>query len=548
MTKNTKKPERDAIGEWQPLALKGMKPFIDDFGKLNPPSWVPIFDLQPKLRLHSGTRTIAGDLVLDEHDPTWGGSVIDGDLLVEGNLIIPKRKPAHAPLLIVMGSLRAKNIYNLRCQVVVKGDVRVDGYLVSYAAGSTMSVGGTIDAKLCLGAISARLGSSAQIWKHWWVETLEEMDDLKPELFAKEPTPIGGVLYRLDLERVLDAIREGASLTRDGGESAEQLLENELRQKFRETAEVDLSDLSLTRIPEFVFALESVKSLALPQDTRCYLDPRIAALGKSLKIFRAPMNAYDMGPIEALTGLELLDVQYGKFTPAVAALERLAVLHVEKLWLPLPDAFFALPKLRELCFGFYPDPKEAAIYADFPERLTRDLRVLEIFERGSKFREVPACLGEFTALERLSLNVRFANGVDRFPSLRALRRLRELAFSGECYEDNRSNRPIVTAILDAIQGLPLEDLALPRWGRDIKHRSPTGKKIERAAMEEFPDRFAGFTRLRRLDLSFNGLKHVPRSLLSLAHVEQIDLSGNELPGDEIELLKERLPRATIILD
>ena len=112
--KRKPKVKQDLLGDYISLTHKVCKTYLDKVPSCS------IFHLQRRLRFHEGSRTFDGDLIVDITEP-WGGTLIKGDLIVEGNLVLEDRElPA---LFFVFGNVRAKNILNLGARFIVKGNV-----------------------------------------------------------------------------------------------------------------------------------------------------------------------------------------------------------------------------------------------------------------------------------------------------------------------------------------------------------------------------------------------------------------------------------------
>ena len=100
------------------------------------------------ISLLRGTNQVAGDLALDwdaEDEDCPDGTIVDGDLEVTGTIV--NRNSDSGPFLLVTGDLRAKNLVTGGAEIVVLGDLIVDGVIFGFYNHGSITVHGATRAK-----------------------------------------------------------------------------------------------------------------------------------------------------------------------------------------------------------------------------------------------------------------------------------------------------------------------------------------------------------------------------------------------------------------
>jgi hypothetical protein len=95
-----------------------------------------------------GNTRVAGDLELDwdrEDEDCPDGTIVDGDLEVSGTIV--NRNSDSGPFLLVTGNLRAKNLVSGGSEIVVLGDLIVDGVVFGFYNHGSITVYGATRAK-----------------------------------------------------------------------------------------------------------------------------------------------------------------------------------------------------------------------------------------------------------------------------------------------------------------------------------------------------------------------------------------------------------------
>ena len=551
----------DPLGPWTPLPLtRAQRELVGRLG-----AGRPIFKLRPTLRLYDRSITISGDLVL-AGGKDWGGTFIEGDLTVEGNLVISDRE--RAAVVVVMGNLHANGLVNLGANLFVQRALRCEGPVVHSpphhweAKALALHVWGPLHAQVVVGEVSTLGGSDSAVFATGFrpsgtpaelrFRTYARDPSGEPQRIAATFTPDvlrpGGL--GLDVDRVMDSVRANRSIVLSTSTAPEAALIDQLAALDRETTDaLDLHGRDLRQLPDELFELTALRDLNLSDNGLTQLDERVARLSELRRLDLADNQISRWAEIERIEQvvtegacarhLEELSLDAARLTARVGRLKNLRRLRVEEARFPLPLALFGLPHLTELSLG----PAEDHGRDNYlPPQLAK-LRELESLElRHGMFREIPKALGKLTALRELALRCGFRTA--RFPRLNHLP-LQSFTFSGRGFEDRRSNAPLLETIFDGIAGIPLRHLALPGWGRALDHRRASGKRVTRAAMGSFPDRFADLVELRTLDLAGNGLTSVPRSVFALPHLETLDVEDNELSAEYLVELKSRLPTVRI---
>jgi hypothetical protein len=100
------------------------------------------------ITLLRGSTRVTGDLELDwdrEDEDCPDGTIVDGDLEVAGTIV--NRNSDSGPFLLVTGNLRAKNLVAGGSEIVVLGDLIVDGVIFGFYNHGSITVYGATRAK-----------------------------------------------------------------------------------------------------------------------------------------------------------------------------------------------------------------------------------------------------------------------------------------------------------------------------------------------------------------------------------------------------------------
>lgn len=524
--KRKPKVKQDLLGDYVSMTHKVCKTYLEQVRQC------PIFDLQKRLRLHEGSRSFDHDLTLEITEP-WGGTLIDGDLIVGGNLFIEDREvPA---LLFVVGDLRAQNIFNLGCRIIVNGNVETGAFICSprhhqpYRSAG-VHVTGRLSADAIAGPISACDGATSQIFRsgqrHKKMDELGFFNDEARSFF--DPQLMQG--DALLLPRVREYLEQGRPLS-SGTESSGQA-ESFLDEVPDDIKTLDLSGRRLSLLPDRLFELQQLEQLDLSDNELTGPDPRLATLTKleDLNVQDNRWGSYDgLGVVVELAELRKLTV--GPFNPSevIAQLTKLESLDASEVGFPLHEAFFTCTNIRSLRIG---SPRNIRSKDnDLPELLANFTKLERLVVGRGIYAVIPDALSQLSNLEHLELSCSFRKrGV---PALDGLKKLNTFIFDGAPFDDNRLNDKWLKDILEALEGSSVTNLSLPRWGRKLKHRRATGKQIDRPALGTLPDNFGSLTKLVELDLTDNGLKELPESLFSLK-LSRLDVRDNDLSADTLK--------------
>jgi hypothetical protein len=173
-----------------------------------------------KIELYTGPTAIMGDLVLDfdgDDDDAPDGIIVDGDLNVAGSIV--NRNSDHGPFLLVTGNVRAANLVGAGSEIVVLGDLLVEGFVFGFYNHGSITVHGKTHAQAIIteyhsfdlrGSVEGiTIGGRGSITSNDMFSSYAPA--LVPEVLT-EGNPPGGYP---DWERTTDAILAGRPVLRD---------------------------------------------------------------------------------------------------------------------------------------------------------------------------------------------------------------------------------------------------------------------------------------------------------------------------------------------
>lgn len=226
-------------------------------------------------------------------------------------------------MLFVVGDLRAKNIFNLGCRIIVNGNVETGAFICSprhhelYRSASA-HVTGRLSADAIAGPISACDGATSQIFRsgqrHKKMDELGFFNDEARSFF--DPQLMQG--DALLLPRVREYLEQGRLLS-SGTESSGQA-ESFLDEVPDDIKTLDLSGRRLSLLPDRLFELQQLEQLDLSDNELTGPDPRLATLTKleDLNVQDNRWGSYDgLGVVVELAELKKLTV--GPFNPSEAS-------------------------------------------------------------------------------------------------------------------------------------------------------------------------------------------------------------------------------------
>jgi hypothetical protein len=156
-------PQRKSAKRAKPAArrkrspIREVRPPATTHGEIDGRSAEALYDLRKyihselvsdKISLLRGSTRVAGDLALDwdsEDEDCPDGTIVEGDLEVTGTIV--NRNSDSGPFLLVTGNLRAKNLVTGGSEIVVLGDLIVDGVIFGFYNHGSITVFGATRAQ-----------------------------------------------------------------------------------------------------------------------------------------------------------------------------------------------------------------------------------------------------------------------------------------------------------------------------------------------------------------------------------------------------------------
>ena len=340
---------------------------------------------------------------------------------------------------------------------------------------------------------------------------------------------------------------------------------------FKNLKKLNLSKNQLQEVPASIAGLENLEELYLNE---CGLQELPAEIGelKNLRVLEVSKNF-----AEKLEGDRSVHV-YLKLPESLGNLSNLKVLKVNyNLGFGFPETMAKLKDLEELEAYNCSD----ATPIDFPEEMTQLTGLKRLTISSNSFKTIPASFLNLQNLEELDLNASLCY-LSALPDLSTLTKLRVLKANGLI---NYTTRPKPhQSLLRSFFGITgLEELSIDRHGesKDIFKDAEFQELLSNLAYD--PERQAeikacfqpqeeknpfygtiweGYPRknltaqhlegignlknLKVLELSFNGLEHLPEEIYTLQHLEKVNLKYNEnLAVEDLKRLYETFPQARI---
>ncbi|AXE76661.1 hypothetical protein C5746_06800 [Streptomyces atratus] len=381
------------------------------------------------------------------------------------------------------------------------------------------------------------VGRSAAVDLRGLPEGLPELRELiRPELLGDvgdTDDPLGRELG----DRIEATLAAGMPVLRDTpgpllAASADEVAR--LRARPAEVTELDLAThRALWQDPERVLDFTALRRLRLAGNRWSGADRLLARLGKFPHLKELDISNMALAQLPAeiclLRGLQVLNIADNPLRALpdqLGDLSELRVLRTWKLSCPLPDALSRLPALEELDLSWlHPAPADR-VEADpklvpFPRLATRIPGLRRLNLSVAVLDSVPDDLLLATALEELNLDSALGR-VERLPDLSRLPRLRVLRMNGN--SGNADHYP-GHRLLDRVWAITtLEELEISRWGEQTRYNERTGRgEGVRPPLTLPDDAFARLSRLRVLDLGFNGLTTLPESFYALTELEDVTI-------------------------
>lgn len=594
---DTPHPEPEFITDDEAVerfALKNYPP-LDDIG----------FDI---VVLFEGDVTIIGDLdyewfeeTMQQHNKEVGTALIliKGDLFVKGTI-----SPGgdSFPFLLVIGNVHCEVLKSYDECIHITGDADITYVLDgNYNHGSIVINGITRVPYIINSNHSCKITPRGAIAINYYGDyhdffeydyTRKDFDRVMVAALLDE----NGYLNRHEF---INWVKAGKSPLKKGAKPDRLIFEEELTRLVREgdsdtITELDLTEKKFKSFPAPILTLKNLKKLNLSKNQLQEVPASIAGLENLEELYLNECGLQELpAEIGELKNLRVLEVSKN----FAEKLEEDRSVHV---YLKLPESLGNLSNLKVLRvnynqgFGFpktitkLKDLEELAAYncsdaapIDFPEEMTQLTGLKRLIISSNSFKTIPASFLNLQNLEELDLNASLCY-LSALPDLSTLTKLRVLKANGLI---NYTTRPKPhQSLLRSFFGITgLEELSIDRHGeskdifKDAEFRELLGNLAydpERQAeikacfqpqKEKNPfygTIWEGYSRknltaqhlegignlknLKVLDLSFNGLEHLPGEIYTLQHLEKVNLKYNEnLAIEDLKRLYETFPKARI---
>ena len=500
--------------------------------------WYPYeeFADEQEIRLYTGDLVIDGDFTADPNEDWCPFNVIvDGDLTVQGNL--EWFEHSNGCFLWVTGNLNATAVRLSGCPCIyVGGDLVTESGVLGYYGddGGVLTVEGAVRAPFVISVFYFNLELmgpvEALLLAHPHCSNapvdFSEDEEAASVLIAEAISDDGTVAA----EDIWDMICEGKSPFLPDARPRHLVAREMIRKRLEDAdsvEEFDLAGQGLREFPSELLEFPRLKRLNLTDNSIEELPVGIARLSEleTLALSGNPITAL---PRE-LSAMQLRSLDLSK-TPLEELPETFGDLHtLEELNLAqcaarLPPGFQALSRLERLDLSSRPHGVHAI---PAPLFSLSGLRYLSLSH--SMWSEIPDQLLQLQNLEELDLSSALG-GITELPDLSRLPALRVLKLPGSGFAGSAPPHRVMGV---AFRCATLEELSLDRWGSDSDSNRPD--------VTLAPDLFSGLTKLRRLDMSWNGLESLPESFFALKSLEQVDLQHNRLDRSTIARIADTFP-------
>lgn len=389
---------------------------------------------------------------------------------------------------------------------------------------------------------------------------------------------------RFSQHKFISLLKEGKSPLQKDARPARLILEEEMERLAKEGSgkieELDMTDKRLNKFPISVTEITSLKKLILNDNPIKSIPAEMENLVnlEELEVESCGLESLEF-EINKLKKLKLLNVSRNDELSVPEGIEKLSSLRALNIsyngydWL---ESIAGLKELEELDCSRC----TAAAPVDFPEVITQLTGLKKLFIGDNSLRTIPDSILQLKDLEELDLDSSLCY-LDELPDLSGLKKLKVLHADGQ---KSNSTRPIPKqSLLQSFFNITsLEELYIDRYGKEeeafikqdqfaeieknLAHDPERFKAFAEAVSTIVPntiygDGRKGITRhqltaahlegisklknLKVLDLSFNGLTNVPEELLTMKHLQFLDLRYNRLATADRLKISKSLPGCTI---
>ncbi|MCG8323475.1 MAG: WGR domain-containing protein, partial [Cytophagales bacterium] len=529
--------------------------------------------------------------------------IIDGDLEVEGNIIMSIFEGT-GNFMWVTGKVEA---YAILLEGIISLNIRggatiKHGILGMYGDnGGYLDIGGTVTTPVILNSSYFNMTLPGTIngitidTSYGYLEADFDRQDVQKALIDKLFNTDGNLDQRL----AASYLAVGENILRKDAKPIRLVVEEELTRLAEEaegakTTSLDLANKKLKAFPETLLQLKNLTKLNLSDNQISDIPGEIARLENLEELYLNECGLQELpAEIGELKKLRVLEVSnnlgtvfkedqwvhvYLKLPESLGNLSNLKVLRVNyNQGFGFPKTITKLKNLEEL--EAYNCSDAAPI--DFPEEMTQLTGLKRLTISSNSFKTIPASFLNLQNLEELDLNASLCY-LSALPDLSTLTKLRVLKANGLI---NYTTRPKPhQSLLRSFFGITgLEELSIDRHGeskdifKDAEFRELLGNLAydpERQAeikacfqpqeeknpfygtiWEGYPRKnltaqhvegIGNLKNLKVLDLSFNGLEHLPEEIYTLQHLEKVNLEYNEnLAIEDLKRLYETFPKARI---
>ncbi|MBF6594737.1 MAG: WGR domain-containing protein [Thermaceae bacterium] len=535
--------------------------------RFNPVFEMPFGDFADELseiRLYEadtgGNVHFPGDFVLEgwESSDKDFNAVIAGNLVVDGNLRLGSESIGN--FVLVMGNVKAKAItLSGTVSLDVRGSAKVQhGIWGMYGDDGYLSISGDVTTPVVLNTLYFNMALSGKV-KAVTIDTSYgdldadfDDDDVENALVNAGLEPEGG----MDARKVAKYLREGKPVLKKGAKSARVLVQEELERLSKSgqpTEELDLSNKKLGAFPKLLTTLSTLKKLNLSHNAIKVLPEEIGKL-EALRVLDASNN----------DGLVLPE--------SIGNLKSLKVLkHDYNQGFKLPESFGELKGLEEL--SLYQNSGGKPL--EFPQVLTElsGLRKLDI--GSNSFKSLPESFLKLKNLKELRLDASLCY-LDSLPDLSQLKKLRVLHADGLTSYTTRP-KPKQSLLRSFFEIASLEELYIDHHNQEedrfddegfqellqnLSHDPERQAEIRAIFKKDpstlrwtgisrpdlIPEHLAGISKLKKLkklDLSFSRLEHLPEEIYGMGTLQEINLQYNHLSKAERERVAQAFPNTKI---
>ena len=555
---------------------------LDDYDPIGHIGYDAVLVFEGDVHVDGNMEVWAKEIVASQGDKGNGFYLflINGDLKVNGDVDITSH-------LLVLGNVTCDVLKSYDECIHIGGSAKIkyafDG---NYNDGSITIEGTTYVPYVLNSDHSSSITPEGAILINYFGDYNDFFDyDYTEEDFERVMVPqVFDEKGRFSQKKFIALLKEGKSPLQKDARPARLILEEELKRLAKEDGgnieELDMTDKRLNKFPISVTDITSLKKLILNENPIKSIPPELENLVnlEELELERCGLESMDV-EINKLKKLKILNVSSNDELAAPEGIEKLSSLRVLNIanngydWL---ESITDLKKLEELDCSRC----TAAAPADFPEVITELTGLKKLFIGSNSLRTIPDSILQLKNLEELNLDSSLSY-LDELPDLSGLKKLKVLHADGQ---RSNSTRPMPKqSLLKSFFNITsLEELYIDRYGKEEEAfiKQDQFAEIEKNLAHD-PERFKAFAdavstivpnmiygdgrkgivrheltaahlegisklkNLKVLDLSFNGLTSLPEEILTMKHLQFLNVRYNRLSIAERLKISKHLPGCTI---